>query len=315
MAACEGDAYCSTWLEHMRTSPGPLAAYERYQRLTEELWKVGHGGVDESGISTELVNCTTVNCLAACELGRDFSCVGKFEWSIAYPTRLRTRIQDYYGNVAPSPWTVRACLPADVDCPNPLATATTDADGFATLELTPSDSPYSEFGGFMLLKGGSDFHEWATIVSRPFVTDDYSPWKLPAKELVDQWFALFEEKFDPSYGYIWVIPGDCRGLAAKGVELLVELATSQGVENCSSCVYTYESDVGLPDVQRKDFSTAGRVGFISYVPARQVILTVRDAGTDQVVARQNVSVAAGRIHFVRIYPASGTELASRGSTG
>jgi len=97
--------------------------------------------------------------------------------------------------------------------------------------------------------------------------------------------------------------------------MLNEPGGASGVEDCSSCVYTYESDVGLPDVQRKDFSTAGRVGFISYVPARQVILTVRDTGTDQVVARQNVSVAAGRIHFVRIYPASGTQLASRGSTG
>lgn len=307
--ACDDEAFCASWLDSMRNAPDPLSAYDRYRLLMNEAWEGSHGGTDDSAHTLELIDCTSANCLNECQLGRDFSCVGKFEWHIGFPSALRTAVSDMNGLPFPEPWTVKACAPEDANCSTPLTSQTTDDYGAAELLLGNGQDQYPDFGGFLLWTGGTDFNEWATIVSRPFVTDDYTAWKLPNKSLVDVSFGNFGAQFDPAYGYVWVIPSDCRGLYAKGVRLNVKVGTANGFEDCTDCMYTYENNNSLPDTQRQDFSSAGRVGFISFVPPRRILLTLRDTANDSVIGVQSISVAAGRIHFVKLYPASTSQLA------
>jgi len=186
-----------------------------------------------------------------------------------------------------------------------LSSTSTDDGGFATPALPEPSSPAF---GFLLFSGPEAFTEWATIVTRPYADGDYTPWVFTDRKTLDAQFDLFGTTFDPNYGYVWVVPADCQGLPAKGVELEVQLATADGPAPCDTCKYTYTDDANAPNPNPTSFSTGGKQGFISFIPPRLITLRVQDTTTKELTAIHNISVTAGRVHVVRTYPPSTGQL-------
>jgi hypothetical protein len=306
--ACAADEFCIEWVDGMRNQPGPVEFYERHQALRDAMWAGMNGYGNRAQATIDLSECSSTRCFRACQLGRDFSCVGEFEWANEDALQsLRISVASSTGPLPATPWTVRACSDIDIECEQALASTTTDARGLATL-LLPAPSSSSPGYGFLSFSGPQEFTEWGTIVTRPFANNDYTPWVFTNLTTLKEQFALFDTTFDPNLGYVWVVPADCQGLPAKDVELDVQLATASGPVPCDPCEYTYADDGNAPNPNPKSFSTAGKQAFVSFIPPRLITLRVLDATTKDLVAIQTISIVPGRMYFVRTYPPSTAQL-------
>ena len=181
-AACAADDFCSRWLEGMRKLDGPLiAAPDFYREFLDRAWAFTRGeqGADYQQFA-EFIACVDNRCKTACELGRDFSCVDRFDWPARYPKRieLRLHIADRFTATRLDGWRVRACA-RQILCEPLLGEVLTQDGGFATLGVDLSLAPgvvLPEFYGFLLFDGGTEYPEYPPVQfdqSAPYYDRDF----------------------------------------------------------------------------------------------------------------------------------------------
>jgi hypothetical protein len=299
---CGASEACSSWLSNTREHPDPLTAYQRHRTEMEIKWRADRGGERDDAI-LRLRDCAQ-NCLEACQVGQNFSCVGKFDWNFAAPWNLRTRITDPVGNGRPLS-RVSACRDVD-QCDPPLSSTDTNKDGFAPLELD------GRFPIDYLQLEVPDHLPWRWMQSRPLAENDYVSAGLFTDALVYEWYKAFDYQFVNDQSLLIVQPWDCSGIHAKQITVEVWLPSADGLKFCDQCVYAYaRGPSDTPDRLLKALSTEGRAAYIGQVPPLRVHVIWRRVDAPQdVVSFVPVNVRGGQIIFVKAFPASREELES-----
>jgi hypothetical protein len=303
LANCFSSAVCSDWLSGMRDRPDPLSAYVRHKVEMELEWSRDHG-VPYDGAIFALKNCSQ-KCLSACEIGQDYSCVGKFDWEFASPfppEELRTFMTDYLGNVKP-PSSVTACSSVD-QCAGPLGSASSN-DGFAVLRL--SGAAPVDYLSFEL----NEFVPWHYLQTRPLAHGDYVPTGFYDASTVLKWHSDFGYTFDGDSGLVVLQPRDCTGMFGKQLFVEVWLPSGGVLKPCPEpdCVYAYaDGPFDSPNVLLNGFKNEGHVVYV-VAPARQIYLTLRRIRQPQeIVSVVPVNVEPGEFTFVKAFPLSRRDL-------
>jgi hypothetical protein len=305
LADCSADSTCASWLASVREHPDPLSAYTRYQIEAEQFWQRDHGQVPVSTIG-QLKSCAE-SCLGSCPIGQEYSCVGRFDWSIPYPTSLRTRVTNLQGTALPGAQ-VDACRDVD-QCRSPLASNLADAQGFAPLALVdPGQTAEARVDSLAIQASG--FRAWQWMQTRPWGTGDYVSCGLLDDGLIESWFQALGLPTDADKTLLDVVPLDCAGINAKDVTLEVWVESSNGPVQCKDCVYAYANADSVPSRELTSYSTAGRDGYVASVPPGlvHVVLRRRESPRD-IVSVVPLVVQSGNGYFIKAYPASTPELA------
>lgn len=318
--ACNADERCLAWLDDIRAKPDPVSEYTRY--LQQNAAQEQDGGVMALPY-TDLRSCARNRCRTECELGRDFSCFGKFEWPATYPneTDIHVRVvQALNQSVGWPGMRVRACM--DATCTYPLGDAVTDSQGFLDLAISRqrfdinTKYQYPEFNGFLLFDTGPVPGDAGTSLypnilqgSRPFLSGNYGRFSMIPVGVMTPYFRLLGTAYDPSLAYYMVKPQDCRGDPAKGVVFEVWFLVGRVAQRCDAeCSIYYTNDSSLVDQTLTSFSTLGQIAW-AFAPVRQSIIIVRDEKTLRAVSMSSGVTLPGHIHDVALFPPAASQLA------
>ena len=144
----------------------------------------------------------------------------------------------------------------------------------------------------------------------PFLDGDYWLWGPVTRPVATAIATANGLAVDPERGFLWLQPLDCAMWDAKQVTAEVLVHGAHGFEPCEDCVIWYPSDGNTPDVALSDLSTRGVIIFVGNVPARQVMIVVRDTASRLPVSvLWPLMVAADQLHLVLMVPASASALA------
>jgi hypothetical protein len=323
-AACQEDPFCQKWLVDARELQGPpIAAIDFQHETSEPQWDFARGEVetDVTVAQTKFSKCVSEQCPADCELGRDFSCVGKYAWHANSPdkTEVRVRLFGAFDNLR-----IRACVRQHADdCEPPMGDARVPPGGLATvsvdLALAPPEAVLSEFYGSLLVEHGPDFHGTDDFMpaqidtTGPFCDKDVLPLFALTKSLVARVAEQTHIPDDQSRGLLQVYPFDCtQARLAYGVT--VEVWTWDDGESrylpCDHCRFYYPNETGFPDPSRKAFSLGTFVPASARADPGDVMLIMRDATTRVPLSvLRPLTVRKGHVHQVYMFPASTAELA------
>jgi hypothetical protein len=320
-AACLADDFCSRWRKDATELDRPaLIAVDFLHQLEDAQWAFEQGGADVTTAWTTAGACVANHCTTACELGRDFSCVGKFDWPRSYPKRIEIRLMIWDGPISPASsfdgWRVRACARQSL-CQRPLGEAMTHGGGLATLtvdfSLAPPGAVLPEFFGFLLLDGGGpDFPPSQVDVSGPFFDGDYWGLYVPSRALMLNVTQSRRLPDDPSRGVLQIWPWDCTvNSEARAVTAEVWNYDEAGLVPCTDCRIYYPDDSGFPDVNLTDFSSATVAPAVTSAAPGDIMIVVRDTKTRLPLSvMRPVTIRAGHVHTIHLMPASKDELAN-----
>jgi hypothetical protein len=315
LATCEADEVCAGWLADIREWPDPMSAYQRYKVEGELGWEFFHTRDQPSWDALTGVEDCAPSCLEPCRVGQDFTCVGNFDWEIAPPTTLRTRVATHGIG---QPAEVLACLDAD-QCDLPLVSERTDSLGFSELRFESQRTKPATIDG---LRGPTDYFRvvrdqgkvWQYSQTRPFGDNDFTSIVVIADSVLEGWSANFGAPIDDERGALVVIPVDCAEVNAKEVFIEVLSSAGENLVPCDGCAYAYaEDDTQTPNNQLKGMQGAGNAAYVVNIPegvVYVVMLGIADPSRVLGVARTIVRGGEGRL--LRLFPASKQELEALG---
>ena len=321
---CAEDAICSAWLADVRARPDPASELFRFVKLlpgatttwADANWEMAtHGVPNEVFRACARINgCAKDQCMDACGLGRDFSCIGDFEYPRSFPSRidLRGDFSDAQSTMPLGGMRVRACSPQDINCDSVLGTDTSDARGLVEFGVViPSlQPPMPEFNGYILVDGNPEYMPHVLARTAPILDHSIVGQSMVATRAVTGFFDSFGVVRDPGSGLIYVQPYDCPGHGAKGVTVEAWIADAQTYRKCADdCGVLYANDTGVPDLTRDRISGRAELAFVANVPARQVRIIVRDVETGYIVGVGQLNVRPGFVHSLTVYPPTATQLA------
>jgi len=326
-AACDADEACSAWLADARAHPEPPAVHERSVQIGSVLWaKANAMGGDYSVTipATDLRKCAIDQCTRDCELGRDFSCVGDFEWSRTFPTEtvLSVRWSNYLNRQPIVGALMRACAAGQLTCSDSVALGggTTALDGSLTFSvLNPTVGRYPEFDGMLVLENASGFPPMLTQSSRPLLSGEHAVYAVVPEAILDPEFTSLGVSIgSPGSALGQLQPFDCRGMPAKGVMLDVLLLENGVYEPCSfspdagpgSCAVIYSNDQGLPDQAAKGFTSLGQIAFFQVPIGKPLLFALRDMNTHIAVGIHPFSVFNDHYNYQSFYPSSQQQVES-----
>ncbi|HEX5659237.1 MAG TPA: hypothetical protein VFX59_18715, partial [Polyangiales bacterium] len=323
LQACEADAFCSGYLKRVRATPsGGYPAPDLLKDVAVESWESDQGRSNGGKALREFQACTKKACRAQCELGRDFSCTGRFEWPESRPkfSELRFRVVDYLSGQGANPGVsrlrFRGC-PLPNQCPTPMATATTDTGGFvaATVDfsLAPPVVTVPEFNGVWLVDGRDDYPPFKLQSTRPYLDKAYAVSPFFNNDTVP-FTRVSGAVIAPPSGTLLVSPFDCRDEYATGVTLEAYRPIQGGYQSCMNCgKVTYTADNNFPDPSLTEYATLGLIALLN-VPADDVqdlMLVIRDTASGQPISvLTRVGVRMDEFLVITMYPASRKQLDS-----
>jgi hypothetical protein len=317
---CEED---SEWCAGSGTrEPGsPIGHYATFfwPPRADALWTLEHGGDAPNPVSAvaDYVSCLGAKCADACEVGRDFSCMGAFDWpgTTAGEKQLRYR---FYDEVQPWPgWEVELCLTNACEHPTEVsAHDITDELGFVELTFDPGRI-LRESIGYVRVEDPREDHYPATFVLPPAPLESgfYDSWVILTKTLIDEPFVdAGGDELGPEDAGLWAFIRDCTGTSARHVTVEVVIAdeVGQGYVPCTECgatLYTNdEGPLGFPDPARTELNSFAGRAILSSVPSRHALVIARDTKTRRAIAVQHLIAQPQTIHYLWMYPASRQQL-------
>jgi hypothetical protein len=311
-SACDADDFCSAWFIDARASELPLVANQDLKlRLADANWDQDHGAASGADVHEKLTRCSQSFCAQACRLGRDFSCVGRFEWPTTFPEETSVRVR-YMGTdqlVSTGGLTVTACY-AETDCSRPAGQAVTDEDGTTTLAIMPHKASLAlapEFYGYLRVDSTSDFPTTVNLRSDPFLDGAYLRYFLSTRALQRSLASLTGVAFDERRGSIGVQVVDCTGSGAIGVSLDFWARSARGFTTCDSCDVLYPDQHGQPDPTFKELQFPGRSAAVGFALG-SVAVAARDTASGKAIGFLRTAVfEAEHSYSVVLSPASGAE--------
>jgi hypothetical protein len=304
LAACEADEVCAGWLADIRERPDPMSAYQRYKVESELGYEFFHTRDQPSWDALTGVEDCAPSCLEPCRVGQDFTCVGNFDWEIAPPTALRTRVVTRgFGQ----PAEVLACLDAD-QCALPLVSERTDILGFSELRFETYESQRGPTDYFRVVRDQGKV--WQYSQTRPFGDTDFTSIVVIADSSLEDWSANFGAPIDSEKGALVVIPVDCAEVNAKEVFIEVLSSVGERLEPCDGCAYAYaEDDTQTPNSQLKGMQGAGNAAYVVNIPAGVIYVVMRAiADPSRVLGVARAIARGGEGRLLRLFPASKQEL-------
>jgi hypothetical protein len=311
--AYEADSRCAEYLEVALPPQESIVDYDLWQLFSDSAWDFDDGQRDVWPLG-DLLDCQHRSCLSACDFGRDFSCVGTFEWRASYPATTNVRLGLVDLRKLPerlSGWTVHACSSQDLACRAPLGTALSNARGGVNISIDLRRAlPLAEFDGFFLAEGGPDYFPALLRFSRPLLEGEYSRNTIASRETVLDVLGGMHSAVDPaSTGIVTIVPFDCAYRQAKRVKAELFVAMETAFRRCDECQISYLNPL-LPDPTLEDFSAPGpSTATVANVPPGNVFVVMRDTATSTVLGGLLLPVQADRYHLVYLYPASKEQLA------
>lgn len=237
--ACDADDFCSGWFADARASDLPVIANPDLQRrLDDAYWESDHARPSGAQAQLDLRDCSTKRCGEECRLGRDFSCVGKFEWPESFPeqTSVRLWLTDLDGPELPD-LHVKAC-PADTDCASALGEGVTDANGFTVVTVDTSSAsltPSPEFYGFMRVEGTEAYATTDFLRSAPWRDQYYGEYFLATRAAFQSIAGRAGLTLDARRGIAAVQVSDCTGAGVTGVSLDFWSRANGSFVPCEDC--------------------------------------------------------------------------------
>jgi hypothetical protein len=315
--ACTADVPCTAWIAAISASTDPVTAQAAYTQFVEEpQWAAAHGGPDTSGATRNLSDCSSTKCSPACEIGRDFSCFGRFD----RPTTGSDLTHVHFGlhDLSSSPTlpiasaAISWCAWVDKGCRGPHPVATTDGNGLAEFDISDPSSGTSGFRGVLIVDAGLDYYPYVFGRSNPIVSGRFVQEGEALKSVISGLAAAGKVVMDDAKGSYDITPLDCRRDGAVGVTVEAWVVADGGTSGrpCgqSECPRWYGDASGLPSAAT-DLSVSGAAAFFINLPAGNAIFVVRDTHTRRIVGVFQGVTFAGHWHTVRAGPPSTADLA------
>jgi len=187
----------------------------------------------------------------------------------------------------------RVCRRDDAACAEPLAVEQSDAKGTFRTSVPVGVEGFRGFG--MLNKQG--YVPTLVFVGKPLVASSVGDLDfrgaLSTSDTVDVLYGQLDIVRDPARAIVGFVTFDCEGQPAAGLEVELDEADA-------STVRYYASNV-LPDPALAETGPEGGVLFFN-APAGPLHVTVREAGTGLVVARDDLLAVAGGFSFMQVSP-------------
>ena len=199
--------------------------------------------------------CLLLACAEECELGRDFSCVGKYDWPATEAGEKQLRYLFYDEQQRPWPnWDVRLCLSLSCDDDEVDSYAvpndSTDEGGFVELTVDVGRQLYESVGYVLVQDPRSEQYPVQIMLSpAPILSGFYADYAIFTKAVIDVPFVLAGggvlEEAGPDEGSVWAFVRDCSGLPARHVtvEALTANDVGAGYEPCPDCMTVYTNDL------------------------------------------------------------------------
>lgn len=243
--------------------------------------------------------CLIRRCRVECGLGVTWGCVGAFRWpapdaEVVDGLKFSYHVYDYI-NISRDVEgaSVSACQRGDVTCAQPVDTATTDADGYACLEV-PVASNVGFTGFFRVVH-----EDYVTIdeqYGRPLYASGTSELIAISKAADSVFWATMDMAWDPSRGLVTVELWDCTWEMAPGVAIEISTADDETVR-------FYVTGSGDFSFTQTESSIAGIGAFVNVPvtdePARVI---ARLAETGEIVGCHEVYVRPGVRTNLTLYP-------------
>jgi hypothetical protein len=276
---CAADPNCAEAYDCIRTCKLPDCVSRCLQTL------------DPPAPIAGLRSCLNQNCADTCGFGTDWSCVGMFGWPTAKSSTItfRLHILDLITSNNVVGATITAC-PATGGCSTPVATATSDMGGIATLTV-PSPSFLGFFGYFRAAATG--YRPALGFIGKP-ATENQDGLIVLANEndvLALEKQYSFQLK-DADHGILTATALDCNGLGAPGVVF------TYGTKDADTLAIYFNGAGGMSTTH------AGTGGFANVPVSADVVVAHLGTADGPVVGSTGVRVDAGTITEAVIFPAS-----------
>lgn len=247
--------------------------------------------------SDDYWDCLWDECEEACGMGSTWACVGDYDWPAPDVQGVDSVAITYHAVDFINPGkgvegaTVSACERADVDCAAPVATATTDADGYACMDLPVSAE--AAFTGFFRFS----HEDYVTIddqYGRPIYYGMSVYMAAISTAANDMFFTSEGVDLDPARGLVTVEAFDCTWNSAPGVVL--ELSTADA--ECAPFYVTNHGSFSFDLTQTTGYGTGAFVN----APAGAAHIIARLAEGGEAVGCHDVHVHPGVRTHLRLSP-------------
>jgi hypothetical protein len=242
--------------------------------------------------------CLYDECEADCGMGTTWACVGDYAWPPIDGGADAVVAITYHAVDFINPGkgvdgaTVSACARADVDCAAPIATATTDADGYACLEVPIGDSGFT--GYFRL-----SHEDYVTIddqYGRPIFYGMTVYMDAISIAASDMFFTSEGIELDPARGLVTVTMFDCSWNWAPDV--IPEISSADG--QTASFFVTQGGGFSFALTQTTGYGTGAFVNVPADGDPARVL--VRLAETQEIVGCHDVTPRPGVRTNLRLNP-------------
>ena len=151
--------------------------------------------------------------------GRDWRCVGHVEEPTqSQPIQIQVKVTDFSLTALPGLQVIACGHASDTQCNVPVASAVSDADGYATLDIPQTAVPFT---GYLRLEGGSDRVPYISYYSRPIdeTLEDPIPFLSVTWEDLDNGAIPNSATID-GRGHLYINATDCQNVNAPGVSFV-----------------------------------------------------------------------------------------------
>jgi hypothetical protein len=297
LEACQGTPACAAAIECLRGCSDPSCATAcRSLGAAQRNYNLPY---------VYLYDCARARCEEACPLGTNFDCVGRYELPAPYVGRQRIALNldvEILPNVVADGITAHECPAGAIGC-KPDGVSAPVLGRRVTLNLAPTNPKGFQgsiyFSDDRIDAGSSDggisegpLLAGYLISTMPFREDYVSYIGIPTHAYCDLLMSAAGTACDLTRAYVYVLPSDCDGLAARDVELELSGADPRMLRNYFA--NTFEVSTTLQ-------KTVGYGAIFSLVPAGVAAqLVARYHGTE--VSQATVIPPAGSFTRVHLRP-------------
>lgn len=194
---------------------------------------------------------------------------------------------------------VKACGRLDVDCTSPIASGTTDADGYVNLDVPKGFNGYLQ----MIADPALGIMPSVGAVLPPIEQGDAPDASIAAavsihlitKAAFDGLLAQIGASADPALGHVFGLAVDCAGKPAAKVSI------HAGTVSTSTIAY-YTAATGIPSVTAQETAQAGEAGFIN-LPVGSATISATSNEVSKKIGEYSAMVRAGTITYLPMPPA------------
>ena len=264
-----------------------------------------------------LYTCTSEQCMEACNLGRNFTCVGRYTHPERYQLgegvdiRIPVSVGDYPGTHAEGV-RVTACSPAGFGWCEPPGVAETVVTDFAAtlaLRMTPTGwygaVDFTDERSLVSGPDGGALHSLlpaAKMHTSPLLGGgfDNDGMVLPTREIFEYYLSSSPTptRFEPDRGYLQVLARDCNDNGARDLELVLN-PPQEGV-----WITYWGGSPELPSWTLDRTTLAGKVSAGSLQPDQGVTVELREKESGRVFSCAQVVPKSGAFVFLAMHPRS-----------